>query len=105
MFCSYPSVEGEDPQDFYCTYSKVRSLSPRIGTISVLIRKPQTDGSLVEDHNANACPKTAVNNCGGAKRRTVLPRSHPANHARDSKPDYSKDRRNFEKRRLTDSDA
>ena len=25
IFCSYPAVEGEDPYDFYCTYSKVCS--------------------------------------------------------------------------------
>ena len=26
IFCSYPAFQGEDPNDFYCTYSKVSIL-------------------------------------------------------------------------------
>jgi hypothetical protein len=42
IFCSYPAVEGEDPFDFYCTYS-------------------YTTGALVEDHDAGLCQPNAVN--------------------------------------------
>ncbi len=41
IFCSYPAFSGENPGDFYCTYSA--------GT-----------GSLVTDNDAGFCPGTAV---------------------------------------------
>ncbi|KAF8964478.1 hypothetical protein BDZ97DRAFT_1612846, partial [Flammula alnicola] len=41
IFCSYPAVPGEDPNDFYCTYSKIT-------------------GALVLDHDAGLCPGSAV---------------------------------------------
>jgi hypothetical protein len=44
IFCSYPAVEGEDPFDFYCTYSL-------------------TTGVIVEDHDAGLCQPNAVNTC------------------------------------------
>jgi hypothetical protein len=44
IFCSYPAVPGEDPNDFFCTYNS-------------------TTGQLVEDHDAGLCPATA--NCSG----------------------------------------
>ena len=43
IFCSYPAVEGEDPNDFFCTYSA-------------------TTGALVEDHDAGLCEPNAVPN-------------------------------------------
>ena len=44
IFCSYPAVEGEDPFDFFCTYSR-------------------TTGVIVEDHDAGLCQPNAVNTC------------------------------------------
>jgi MYXO-CTERM domain-containing protein len=41
LFCSYPAVAGEDPNDFFCTYSL-------------------TTGALVEDHDAGLCPPNAA---------------------------------------------
>ena len=41
LFCSYPAVAGEDPNDFFCTYSL-------------------TTGALVQDHDAGLCPGNAV---------------------------------------------
>ncbi|KAF8960461.1 hypothetical protein BDZ97DRAFT_1629475, partial [Flammula alnicola] len=41
IFCSYPAFSGEDPNDFFCTYSKVT-------------------GALIEDHDAGFCPGSAV---------------------------------------------
>lgn len=41
IFCSYPAVEGEDPYDFYCTYSA-------------------TTGVLVQDNDASLCPANAI---------------------------------------------
>jgi hypothetical protein len=43
MFCSYPAFEGENPNDFFCTYSA--------GT-----------GALVTDNDAGFCPTNAVAN-------------------------------------------
>ncbi|KAJ6508346.1 hypothetical protein C8R45DRAFT_786534, partial [Mycena sanguinolenta] len=43
LFCSYPAVPGEDPNDFYCTYD---SSSP--------------NGDLITDNDAGFCPPTAV---------------------------------------------
>ncbi len=40
IFCSYPVVAGENPDDYYCTYSDV-------------------NGALVEDHDAGNCPPGA----------------------------------------------
>jgi hypothetical protein len=51
IFCSYPAVAGENPNDFYCTYSA-------------------TSGSLVTDHDAGLCPSTAVGS-GTAATGTV----------------------------------
>lgn len=45
IFCSYPAVAGEDPHDFFCTYSK-------------------TTGTLVTDNDAGLCQPNAVNTCG-----------------------------------------
>ena len=42
FFCSYPAFPGENPNDFYCTYSA-------------------TTGALVTDNDAGFCPATAVN--------------------------------------------
>ena len=39
IFCSYPAVPGEDPNDFFCTYDA-------------------TSGLLVQDHDAGFCPDT-----------------------------------------------
>ncbi|KAJ7260450.1 hypothetical protein B0H12DRAFT_992859, partial [Mycena haematopus] len=44
VFCSYPAEPGENPNDFYCTYNK-------------------ETGSLVSDHDAGFCPKTASTSC------------------------------------------
>jgi hypothetical protein len=44
IFCSYPAVPGENPNDFSCTYSF-------------------TTGALVTDNDAGLCPTTAVNTC------------------------------------------
>jgi hypothetical protein len=41
IFCSYPAVPGEDPHDFFCTYSK-------------------TTGALVQDNDAGLCTANAV---------------------------------------------
>jgi uncharacterized repeat protein (TIGR01451 family) len=41
IFCSYPAIQGENPNDFFCTYS-------------------QTTGNLVQDHDAGFCPAKAV---------------------------------------------
>lgn len=41
IFCSYPAFVGEDPNDFFCTYSA-------------------TTGALVTDNNAGFCPATAA---------------------------------------------
>jgi hypothetical protein len=41
IFCSFPAFSGENPDDFYCTYS------------------PST-GALVTDNDAGFCPATAV---------------------------------------------
>ena len=46
IFCSYPAVPGEDPNDFFCTYS-------------------QSDGALVEDHDAAVCQPAAIGCVGG----------------------------------------
>jgi len=43
IFCSYPTVPGEDPNDFFCTYSA-------------------STGTLVTDNNAGLCPAEAVAN-------------------------------------------
>jgi len=43
IFCSYPVFPGEDPNDFFCTYSA-------------------TDGHLVQDNDAGLCPGAAVSN-------------------------------------------
>jgi hypothetical protein len=40
IFCSYPAVAGEDPNDFFCTYSA-------------------STGVLVTDHDAGLCTATA----------------------------------------------
>jgi hypothetical protein len=45
IFCSYPAVPGENPQDFFCTYSA-------------------TDGLLVQDNDAGFCPAVAVSISG-----------------------------------------
>jgi hypothetical protein len=41
IFCSYPAVPGENPNDFFCTYSA-------------------TTGVLVQDNDAGLCPPNAV---------------------------------------------
>ncbi|KAH9213045.1 hypothetical protein DL95DRAFT_303046, partial [Leptodontidium sp. 2 PMI_412] len=41
IFCSYPAVVGEDPNDFFCTYSF-------------------TTGVLVTDNDAGLCPTQAA---------------------------------------------
>src|SRR5215467_3965009 len=46
IFCSYPAVPGENPNDFSCSYSA-------------------TTGALVQDNDAGLCPTTAVNGGGG----------------------------------------
>ncbi|KAF8182090.1 hypothetical protein BJ912DRAFT_928784 [Pholiota molesta] len=48
IFCSYPAVAGENPNDFYCTYSR-------------------TTGVLVQDHDAGLCPANAVRTTGMSK--------------------------------------
>ncbi|GFZ52299.1 hypothetical protein JCM24511_10072 [Saitozyma sp. JCM 24511] len=48
-FHSFPAFPGENPNDFYCTYSP-------------------TSGALVEDHDAGFCPPTAVV-CGPSRKR------------------------------------
>ena len=42
IFCSYPAVEDEDPNDFFCTYS-------------------QSTGALVTDNDAGLCVASALN--------------------------------------------
>jgi hypothetical protein len=44
IFCSYPAVPGENPNDFFCTYSR-------------------TTGALVTDNDAGLCQPNAVNTC------------------------------------------
>jgi hypothetical protein len=44
MFCSYPAVPGENPNDFFCTYDF-------------------NTGTLVTDNDAGFCPANAVNTC------------------------------------------
>jgi len=41
FFCSYPAVAGEDPNDFFCTYSP-------------------TTGALVQDNDAGLCEGQAA---------------------------------------------
>ncbi|KAF8964585.1 hypothetical protein BDZ97DRAFT_2075219 [Flammula alnicola] len=41
IFCSYPAFAGENPNDFFCTYSQVT-------------------GALEDDHDAGFCPGSAV---------------------------------------------
>jgi hypothetical protein len=83
MFCSYPAEEGEDPNDFFCTYSKIT-------------------GVLVEDHNAGLCQPNAVNTCQ-KRRREALPRSpRAAQQVRSPKPDNMQARSMLKKRRLDD---
>ena len=43
IFCSYPAVAGEDPNDFFCTYSK-------------------STGLLVEEHDSGLCQPNATAN-------------------------------------------
>ncbi|KAF8181810.1 hypothetical protein BJ912DRAFT_906639 [Pholiota molesta] len=50
IFCSYPAVPGENPNDFFCTYS-------------------MTTGVLVQDHDAGLCPTNAVPVAGMNKNR------------------------------------
>jgi len=50
LFCSYPAVEGEDPNDFFCRYS-------------------DSTGVLIEDHDAGLCEPTAVLNPACSARR------------------------------------
>jgi hypothetical protein len=51
IFCSYPAVPGENPNDFSCTYSF-------------------TTGALVTDNDAGLCPANAVNNCSTSSTET-----------------------------------
>jgi hypothetical protein len=83
IFCSYPVVDGEDPNDFFCKYSK-------------------TTGALVEDHDAGLCALNAVQGSGCLRRRiNALPRApHPPSPAaRDVKPKVMKTRGQLKKRR------
>jgi hypothetical protein len=50
-FCSYPAFSGENPNDFFCTYSA-------------------TTGALTQDNDAGFCPPTAVNTGGGGTTPT-----------------------------------
>lgn len=67
IFCSYPTVPGENPLDFYCIYSKV-------------------DGHLVYDHNADLCQGNAacpaftgrrIRSLKNVGRRSGLPARRP----------------------------
>ncbi|KAF8185448.1 hypothetical protein BJ912DRAFT_927477 [Pholiota molesta] len=81
IFCSYPAFAGEDPNDFFCTYSK-------------------TTGALVQDADAGFCPGTAVGT-GTARRRDAVARAplptRPLNSVRGVKDSAA--RRNYLKKR------
>ena len=51
LFCSYPAIPGEDPNDFFCTYN-------------------DTTGVLVQDHDAGFCPATASISSGPTPTNT-----------------------------------
>ncbi|KDQ49753.1 hypothetical protein JAAARDRAFT_82108 [Jaapia argillacea MUCL 33604] len=54
LFCSYPAVPGEDPNDFFCDYSA-------------------TDGHLTQDNDAGLCPGSATSSaCSPSKKRAML---------------------------------
>ncbi|KAF5314640.1 hypothetical protein D9611_007121 [Ephemerocybe angulata] len=95
MFCSYPTVIGENPLDFYCIYSKI-------------------DSHLVYDHNADLCQDNAVcvtftgrRSLRNAGRRNTLPKRRPrlsqSNPASDVRPSVMKTRVTLgkEKKRAT----
>ncbi|KZP04963.1 hypothetical protein FIBSPDRAFT_806182 [Athelia psychrophila] len=49
LFCSYPAVPGESPEDFYCDYN-------------------DTTGALVTDNDAGLCPSGAdLSSCAPAR--------------------------------------
>jgi hypothetical protein len=52
IFCSYPAVPGENPNDFFCTYSK-------------------STGALVQDSDAGLCPPNAVGTSAPSPTGTV----------------------------------
>ncbi|KJA13093.1 hypothetical protein HYPSUDRAFT_81168 [Hypholoma sublateritium FD-334 SS-4] len=54
IFCSYPAVAGENPNDFYCTYSS-------------------TTGQLVTDNDAGFCPGNGVAHAVQRRRSDKLP--------------------------------
>ena len=54
LFCSYPAMPAEDPNDFFCTYST-------------------TTGFLIADHDAGLCPPTAPEGIFGPSPCTPTP--------------------------------
>jgi hypothetical protein len=101
IFCSYPAVEGEDPNDFFCTYSFVCSLNT--WSRFFVHHLVQTTGALVEDHDAGLCQSDAVNTCNQRKKREALPRSPRAGQqARSPKAEHMQTRSKLKKRRLDD---
>ncbi|KAJ6508393.1 hypothetical protein C8R45DRAFT_441646 [Mycena sanguinolenta] len=51
LFCSYPAFEGENKDDFYCTYNSASS-----------------SGGLITDNDAGFCPENAVMSCAHSRR-------------------------------------
>jgi hypothetical protein len=59
IFCSYPAVPGENPNDFYCTYGA-------------------STGVLVTDNDAGLCPATAVGGTPGKGTPSITTTQQPA---------------------------
>ncbi|KAG8871420.1 hypothetical protein FRB98_000779 [Tulasnella sp. 332] len=64
LFCSYPSIVNQDPNDFFCTYN-------------------DSTGALVQEHDNGFCPSTATQNCPTkrgltTKRERVAAQPQPA---------------------------
>jgi Domain of unknown function DUF11 len=60
LFCSYPAVPGENPNDFFCTYS-------------------DATGNLVQDNDAGFCPATAQGTPGGGVPDLTVAKTHSGN--------------------------
>jgi len=75
LFCSYPAVPGEDPNDFFCNYS-------------------DTTGALTDDNDAGLCPTTAVSGpCNvPIKRETIVEALKRRAQERAAQPQTSRPR-------------
>ncbi|KIK05413.1 hypothetical protein K443DRAFT_675193 [Laccaria amethystina LaAM-08-1] len=89
LFCSYPAVDGEDPNDFFCRYS-------------------DTNGGLTQDNDASLCPVSAPSSGCNTRRNAVARAPAPpmaAPVARAPTPGDIKMRANLKKRKPVPVDA